>query len=138
MIATSTVCVKYLTFLQVASSIQQRMDESGMSQKINDTVKYVGTKGIEVGSKVVEKTKEGYHQAKENPKVQEYGEKAKLGLIGIGNKFLDVSVSVFKCVSCWVVSLLVSHNPIHLHQWPPTHPCKNLNRCSISLNILVI
>ena len=44
----------------MASSIQQRLDESGMSQKISDSVKYVGSKGLEVGNRVVEKTKEGY------------------------------------------------------------------------------
>ena len=61
-----------------------------MSQKISDSVKYVGSKGLEVGSRVVEKTKEGYQQAKENATVQEYGQKAKEGLAGLRSKFWDV------------------------------------------------
>lgn len=68
-----------------AKKVGQKMDESGVTEKLNSGAKFVGTKTVEYGGIAYNKTKEGFTKVATNEKVQEYSSKAYEGAKNVTN-----------------------------------------------------
>ncbi len=81
---------------QGVKKIGNKMDESGVTDKMKSGAKTVGTKTVEIGGIAYVKTKEGLNKIATNEKVKEYSSKAYNGAKEVGTSvwgFLSKAVS---------------------------------------------